>query len=108
MYFSEITYSVMPTTQPSAERPTSGHESVPFCQIFAAYTKPSESAKPDSVISTSTSSEFQLIAVMYAKTGRSGHEQAFAVAGRDRPGHVGSRADAGRPADAAGLCVARG
>src|SRR6185436_18586279 len=100
----------MPTNQPSAERPRFGHESAPFWQIFAAYTKPSESAKPDSVISTSTSSEFQLIPVMYAKTGRSGHDQVFAVDGCDRADGVGSCSDsgAGCQTHAAGFCVARG
>src|SRR6185436_7436249 len=61
MYFSETTYRVMPTAQPSAERPTSGHDSCPACQILAAYTKPSESAKPDNTIRTSTSTGCQLI-----------------------------------------------
>src|SRR5688572_33398786 len=75
MSFSANTYRVMPPMKPSAERPTSGHETAPPCQIFAAYTKPTESAKPDNTIRTSTSSEFQDIdtpgselPVMYAKT----------------------------------------
>src|SRR4030095_15354948 len=77
MYFNEITYSVMPTAQPAQARPKSGHETTPAFQIFAAYTKPSESAKPDSTINTNTSTAFQDIEVtrargmqvMYAKKG---------------------------------------
>src|SRR6185503_3462174 len=72
----------------------------------------------DITISTSTSSEFQLIVhpttisvvvvcgVMYAKTGRSGHEQTFGAARHSAAICVRSCTSAGREADAAGFRVA--